>query len=216
MTGQATTDRGWILEVCQLGFAYDQHPVFENWSAVVPSGLSFACGEEGCGKSTLLRLLAGVLPVQAGRLRLRGGLEDPSASAWQSAVFWADPRDERQDRLNVLACLLGHGQRHPGFDEALARDIARALGLAEHLDKSMFMLSTGSRRKLLLSAAFASGAALTLIDEPFAGLDRASTGVLLELLQDAAEHPSRAWLVADHVVPEEIVGINRLELPPTR
>ena len=63
------------------------------------------------------------------------------------------------------------------------------------------MLSTGSRRKVWLAAAFASGAALTLLDQPFAALDKVSMGVITELLQEAAGHPERAWVVADYVAP---------------
>jgi ABC-type nitrate/sulfonate/bicarbonate transport system ATPase subunit len=66
------------------------------------------------------------------------------------------------------------------------------------------MLSTGSKRKVWLSAAFASGAALTLIDQPFAALDAPSIRFLRELLVEASEHTSRAWLLADHAAPAGI------------
>ena len=57
------------------------------------------------------------------------------------------------------------------------------------------------RGEVWLAAAFASGAALTLLDQPFAAVDKASMGVITGLLQEAATHPSRAWVVADHVAP---------------
>jgi energy-coupling factor transporter ATP-binding protein EcfA2 len=66
------------------------------------------------------------------------------------------------------------------------------------------MLSTGTRRKIFLAAAFASGAAVTLLDEPFAALDKASINMMLELLQEAASHRSRAWVVADYVAPHGV------------
>jgi len=75
------------------------------------------------------------------------------------------------------------------------------LALEPHLPKSLYMLSTGTKRKVFLAGAFASGAAVTLLDEPFAALDRASIGLVLELLQEAATHPRRAWVVADYVAP---------------
>ena len=50
----------------------------------------------------------------------------------------------------------------------------------------------------------ASGAALTLLDEPFAALDRASVNFLHEVLADAAHHPNRAFVIADHEAPEGI------------
>ena len=47
----------------------------------------------------------------------------------------------------------------------------------------------------------ASGAPLTLIDQPFAALDAPSTRLLRELLKDASEQPSRAFVIADHEAP---------------
>ena len=66
------------------------------------------------------------------------------------------------------------------------------------------MLSTGSKRKVWLAAAFASGAPVTLLDEPFAALDQASIGFVMELLQDAAQHPTRAWVLAHYEAPGEV------------
>ena len=74
------------------------------------------------------------------------------------------------------------------------------------------MLSTGSRRKVWLAAAFASGAGLTLLDQPFAALDKASMGVINELLQKAAGHPERAWVVADYVAPPGVPLAGQAEL----
>jgi ABC-type nitrate/sulfonate/bicarbonate transport system ATPase subunit len=89
-------------------------------------------------------------------------------------------------------------ERHPGFEPAIARELAEALGLSPHLDKPLYMLSAGSKRKVWLSAAMASGAPLTLIDQAFAALDAPSTRLLRELLTEAGEHPRRAFLLADH------------------
>jgi len=74
------------------------------------------------------------------------------------------------------------------------------------------MLSTGSKRKVWLSAAFASGAAVTLIDEPFVALDKRSIDFLLELLQDVADHPARAWVVADYTAPAGVPLAAMVEL----
>ena len=60
------------------------------------------------------------------------------------------------------------------------------------------MLSAGSRRKVALVGLLASGATLTCLDQPYAALDMASMRVVREFLQDMADHPSRAWVVADY------------------
>ncbi|HLO92775.1 MAG TPA: ABC transporter, partial [Burkholderiaceae bacterium] len=70
-----------------------------------------------------------------------------------------------------------------------------------HLGKQMHMLSAGSRRKLGLLAAAASGADLVLLDMPFAALDGASRRVLLEVLEDAAVQREQLWVLADYAAP---------------
>ena len=83
-------------------------------------------------------------------------------------------------------------------------DLVEAFGLDAHLPKSLYMLSTGTKRKVFFAAAFASGAAVTLLDEPFAALDRVSIDAVLKLLREAAAHPSRAVVVADYLAPRGV------------
>jgi len=74
------------------------------------------------------------------------------------------------------------------------------------------MLSAGSRRKVLLAAAFASGAALTLLDMPFAALDASACRTLREVLADCADHPRRAFVVADYMAPAGVKAQQVLNL----
>lgn len=83
--------------------------------------------------------------------------------------------------------------------------MTEAFALAPHLPKSIYMLSTGTKRKVFLAAAFASGAAVTLLDEPLAALDKTSITLVLDVLQEASHHISRAWVVADYVAPRGVV-----------
>ena len=88
--------------------------------------------------------------------------------------------------------------------------------MTTHLDKRLHMLSTGSRRKVMVAAALASGAAVTLLDQPFAALDRKSIRVIHGFLQEAAGHASRAWIVADHTASEDVRWVSVLNLAEPR
>jgi energy-coupling factor transporter ATP-binding protein EcfA2 len=66
------------------------------------------------------------------------------------------------------------------------------------------MLSTGSRRKVALAGALASGAMVTLLDQPFVSLDAVSIQEVLDFLQAMSSHPTRAWVVADYTVPKGV------------
>jgi energy-coupling factor transporter ATP-binding protein EcfA2 len=94
----------------------------------------------------------------------------------------------------------------------LIDDLVEGLALTEHRAKRLFMLSTGSRRKVWLAAAFASGAAVTLLDDPFAALDKPSIGFVTELLQEAAGHSSRGWVVTGYAAPDGVTLAATLDL----
>ncbi len=117
-------------------------------------------------------------------------------------VFWADPGTAAHDALTCRDYLAAVQRYYPAFDEARLNLAIEGLSLAPHLDKNIFMLSTGSRRKLYLAAAFASRAALTLLDTPFAALDKVSIRFALTLLAEAAQDNTRLWVLADYEQPE--------------
>ena len=193
-----------VLQVKGLCFDYPGQPLFSDFSTLVPPGVTLLRGGAGRGKTTLLRLLAGVLPPGAGQMHINGVSLQAQPQAYRQQVFWAEPRSDAFDQLKALAYFAAVRDRHVGFDDALLALVIAGLSLAEHVGKPLFMLSSGSKRKVWLAAAFASRAAVTLLDEPFAALDKKSIGFVLELLQDAADHPERAWVLAHHEAPGEV------------
>jgi ABC-type multidrug transport system ATPase subunit len=182
-----------IATLQNISFSYDGLDVIRNLSSIISPGLTVVTGDEGSGKTTLLRLLAGELTPTS------GSIERPPE------VFWVTPRTEEFDQISAAQFFANQQKRFVDFNSALALVLAEALGLAEHLAKPLYMLSSGSKRKVWIAAGFASCAQLTILDDPFGALDKGSRNVVLELLQDAAEHKSRAWVMADYEVP---VGLN--------
>lgn len=191
-----------VLCASNLRFGYPGCSLFADWSCQIPAGVTLLQGDEGSGKTTLLRLLSGHLAAQAGTLRCTEITLNPSTrKAYHDQVFCTDPRSEAFEALTPLQFFAQMALRYPRMDAALAVELADDLALTPHLDKTFFMLSTGTKRKVWLATAFASGAAVTLLDEPFAALDKTSIGWVIGLLEEAAQHPSRAWVVADYAPP---------------
>jgi ABC-type multidrug transport system ATPase subunit len=86
-------------------------------------------------------------------------------------------------------------------------------GLAPHMEKPLYMLSTGSRRKVALLTLLASGAPVVCLDQPYAALDMASIRALREYLLAQAEHPLRTWVIADYAVDEALLWRIVITLP---
>jgi ABC-type multidrug transport system ATPase subunit len=206
-----------LLELQNLSFAYpEQPPLVSSWSATIGPGVTWLQGDTGSGKSTVLRLLAGRLRGR-GRLTLAGtrvddACTDADFATYRRHVFLCDPATDAFDQVTARACTAALSAGDPGFDVAAWQIVVEGFALTPHLDKPVYMLSTGTRRKLWLAAALASGRALVLLDEPTGALDASSIGCLRNALLRAAARADRAVVVAsaepmNHVPPAAIIEL---------
>lgn len=189
----------------RLGFAHPgAAPLLHALSFDIRPGLTLVCGGDGRGKTSLLRLIAGELQATAGL-----------AHRHAETSYFERPEDPAYDALVARDWLAARRQRFAGWQVDVQTRLIEDFGLAPHIDKPLYMLSTGSRRKVGLLAAAASGAALTLIDMPFVALDAASSRVLTGLLAEAAAGRARAWVIADYGLPAGLAAsvlAGRIEL----
>ena len=145
--------------------------------------------------------MAGALAADAGQLQLNGVSLAEQPEAYRRQLFWMEPRDHSFDQLTPLQYFETVSGKHSNFDAGLTAPLVEGLGLEPHMDKQLCMLSTGSKRKVWLAAAFASGAALLLLDEPFAALDAPSIAFVKEQLQAISAQAGRAAVIADYSAP---------------
>jgi ABC-type multidrug transport system ATPase subunit len=201
MSSSPAESAPFLLQTHHLSGGPAGHTAIEDLSFAWPAGLHWVCGDEGCGKTSLLRLLAGDLQP------LTGTVQKPP-----TGVFWTDLKGAEHDNTTVQACWAKLQAHAPQWDSALLQDLSEALDMARHRQKPLYMLSTGSRRKVMLIAALSSGAAVTLLDQPFASLDQASIRVIKDFLCECAEHTARAWIVADYEAPDDLPITTVLQL----
>ena len=197
-----------LLRVDGLACSYPPRVLFDGWSASIGPGVTLVLGGESTGKTSLLRLLAGDLAAQAGSLQIKGVSLQVQPQAYRQQVFWIDPRTEVFDAISANQFFDQQRAKWQGFLPAQAPawgELLAGLSLVEHLDKPLYMLSTGSKRKVWLVAAFAAGAAVTLLDDPLAALDRASIRYVLQQLDAASRHTDRALVLAQYEAP---AGLN--------
>jgi ABC-type multidrug transport system ATPase subunit len=193
-----------LIRVEHLTLSYPGVELLSDLSFVVTPGLTLIRGGEGRGKSTLLRLLAGEQEPTSGEV---ARLVEP--------VSWELPEMASSDAVEVREWFRRRQAKFPHWNTTLEAELRDEFGLAEHLEKSLFMLSKGSRRKLGLVVAFACGAPVNLLDIPFAALDARPSDLLSDLLADAASHPTRAWVMTDFELPADLLDVplaNTIEL----
>jgi ABC-type multidrug transport system ATPase subunit len=201
-----------LLQATGLNFSYPGLPLFSGWSATLFPGITLVSGGDGRGKSSLLRLLAGQLAAHSGDLRLRGVSLRDTPEAYRAQVFFTDARTEAFDTLTPVQYFDAQQALYPAFDRTVLAPLVDGLSLDEQMGKQLFMLSTGSKRKVFLAAALASGAPLTLLDMPFAALDKASIRFVTRWLEDAWANTGRALVLADYAAPEQLTLAKVIDL----
>lgn len=201
MSTSLPTHPAFVLQTLALSGGPGALPLIQALTQGWTAGVHCVCGDEGTGKTSLLRLLAGDLSAMSG-----------SVSVAPDDVFWLDLQGAEHDQTTVQACWDALRPRYPRWNEELLQDLAEALDMTQHHAKRLEMLSTGSRRKVMVIAALASGATVTLLDQPFAALDLKSIRAIKDFLNEAAEQPGRAWIVADYEAPVDLPLVSVLRL----
>jgi len=174
-------------------------PLFTALSFVIPCGVSLILGGESRGKTSLLRLLAGDLHPASGTVHISSAAPQESPQ-----IYWHNPRSEDWNELSPRTWCAKIRASYPRFDDSEWNALAAHLQLSEHMDKAMYMLSTGSKRKVNWIAGLACGADVLLMDEPFAAIDMASIQKLHVLLENWHAHKTSAWVLADYQVPGNV------------
>lgn len=177
-------------------------------------GLTLVRSDDDSDMSHLLRLLSGTVKPRSGEVQWLLHSSLVSTTELEQLVFWVDPADRSQDQVSVSAYWQQLRGRYPRWNNAMLDELQVELGLTPHLDKALFMLSTGSRRKVALAAALAAGAALTLLDQPYAALDLPSRRCITHCLLDCASQAERIYVMADYEAPEgvplsQVIDLNR-------
>ena len=160
-------------------------------------GLTVVVGQNGAGKSTLLDVVAGVLKPRQGRVSLDSvddvGALAPRARARLISSLSQDSGSSLHD-LSVQERIAQGLAPRRGFNAGLNDEarvgvaaVADELGLGPWLHLSLGLLSQGERRRAHVARALVDDRArVVVVDEPFAGLDRGGTDLLIAALKKRA------------------------------
>ena len=141
-------------------------------------------GPNGAGKSTLLNILATLLTASKGRVEYGdGGATTGAEVRGRIGMLGHDlflyPELTARENLTFFARLYAVADV-PGV---VARALERA-GLTDRADDLVSGFSRGMRQRIALERALLHEPQLILLDEPFTGLDQASTAALVARLRD--------------------------------
>jgi heme exporter protein A len=189
----------------------------ERGGEPVFSGVDFDLGEgealivtgpNGSGKSTLLRIVSGLLPAAAGAIRLDGENPEEYPSV-ASALHYLGHGNAMKTALSVGENLRFwqdfDGQPHLAIPDALDM-----VGLPQVASLPYGVLSTGQKRRISIAKLLISYRPIWLLDEPTAGLDKASENQFAALMRAHLEDGGMI-LAATHI-PLGLDGVKTLDM----
>ena len=177
-------------------------------NVIVEVELSLAAGESlalfgrsGAGKTTILRCLAGPLQPDTGRVLCGGEVwYPPSRAVHRRDIGYLSQQPCLFPHLSVAANVafgLPRRERRAHNSPWLLQLRAR-FGLQACWTAAAGQLSTGQAQRVAMARMLARRPQLLLLDEPFAGLDRASVREVLEVLHAWRAEFGCTLLAADH------------------
>ncbi|MEO8507999.1 MAG: ABC transporter ATP-binding protein [Betaproteobacteria bacterium] len=201
-------------------FGYDRkRPILTGISLTIPRGQVVAImGGSGCGKTTILRLIGGQLRQQAGDVRVDGQsvrqLDRDALFALRRRIGMLFQFGALFTDMTVFENIAFPIREHTDLGESLIRDLVlmklHAVGLRGAAQLKPSELSGGMARRVALARAVALDPMLVLYDEPFAGLDPISLGVVGQLIRKLNDALGVTSVVVTHDVYESLKIVDYL------
>lgn len=200
-----------IVEIDNLSFGYKGRMLHQGINMVFPRGKVVAImGGSGSGKTTLLRLIGGQIKPTKGEVRVDGQvvhtqtregiyqLRRKMGMLFQHGALFTD--------LSVYENVAFPMREHTDFPESMIRDLVlmklHAVGLRGAHQLKATELSGGMARRVALARAIALDPDIVIYDEPFAGLDPISMGVICDLIRTLNDALGTTSIIVSHDVKE--------------
>jgi len=194
-----------------VDFAIDGKAIFRQLDIAIRRGeVTAIMGPSGTGKTTLLRLITGQYRADTGRVVVEGrdvaGLSRRELYAMRRRIGMLFQNGALLTDLDVFENVAFPLREHAKLPERLVRSIVltklHAVGLRGAARLRPQQLSGGMSRRVALARAIVMDPQLLLYDEPFAGLDPISMGVVLRLIKSLNDALGISSVVVTHDVRE--------------
>lgn len=177
----------YALEVEHLTVNYERMSVLWDVNLTIPQGkMGAIVGPNGAGKSTFLKACMGLLKPSSGKILFFGQniSQVRSRIAYvpqRASVDWDFPITAFDLVLMGIYGKLGLFKWVTKKDREKAKEALHLVGMSNFRQRQIGQLSGGQQQKLFIARAMMQEADLYLMDEPFAGIDKATEESLVDI-----------------------------------
>jgi phospholipid/cholesterol/gamma-HCH transport system ATP-binding protein len=203
-----------LVDIRDLHFGYGDRLILSGLTMQFPRGKVIAImGGSGSGKTTVLRLIGGQLRAQSGSVTVEGQevsslsldglyrMRRRMGMLFQHGALFTD--------LSVFDNVAFPLRENTSLPEVMIRDLVllklHAVGLSNAASLKPAEISGGMARRVALARAVALDPQLIMYDEPFAGLDPISMGVIANLIRKLNDALGSTTILVSHDVHESFL-----------
>lgn len=195
----------YMLEVKNLEYTYESgKKVLDGISLSTKNGaITMVIGENGAGKTTLFKNILGLLKRDKGDIIVDGEelrYDKKSLLNYRKNVTMVFQDPDNQIFYSNVFDDTAFTLRNLGFDEETVKErvdnALRSANAYELKEMPVHFLSYGQKKRVAIASAIALGAQYILMDEPTAGLDPVSIGILKKTIAGIAKNSS--LLISTH------------------
>ncbi len=176
---------------------------------VAPGEVVALIGPNGCGKSTLLRVIAGLIPANAGSVSI--GTEPVTGPDPRVGFVFQEPRLlpwlTADENVRLPMQLAGWSRER---QTRRTDDLLGLVGLREFAQARPNQLSGGTRQRIAIARALAMQPGVLLLDEPFSALDALTRERFNVELLRLWDRTGTSILVVTHSIPEAVFLADRV------
>ena len=196
-----------IISSTNLTKSYKKNSVLNGVDLAIEEGKIYGLlGRNGTGKSTLLAIIAGQIRHNDGDITVFGRKPFDSAKVMDQVVL-AGIDTPYSEWWSISKILEVAAQRFPHWDAKAADFLIKEFGL--DITTRYGKASRGQRSMVGIIVALAANAPLTLIDEPYLGLDVHNRAIFYRELLKSQERNPRTFVMATHDLGESAKVIDR-------
>lgn len=185
-----------MLALSDFSKSYGAYPVIQRTSLLIPEGIHWVKGANGSGKSTLFRSIAGILSFD-GKISFKGLDPISDAVAYRLVLNMGEAEPVYPAFLSGYDLLQFIRKAKRGSEGQLAL-LAERFHVTTYWKHPSGTYSSGMSKKIALIAAFLGQPELIILDEPLITLDKASVGLVYDLIEEAYTQQGVNFLLSSH------------------